>query len=167
MCFSSGPVSYHFGGPNVPAPTGRSHRKDAVRQIIWYFDFISPYAYFGLHELERLGAGVRIEYRPVLFAGLLNHWGQRGPAEIPPKRTWTYRWCTWHAAQRGIPSHKRAINSAAHDQDVERSIGQSGQIALHLVAKAIRCQPNGRTSESGKRLNRLTNTSLYNAAFQP
>ena len=44
-----------------------------------------------------------IEYRPVLFAGLLNHWGQRGPAEIPGKRTWTYRWCTWYAAQRGIP----------------------------------------------------------------
>jgi 2-hydroxychromene-2-carboxylate isomerase len=46
---------------------------------------------------------VRIDYRPVLFAGLLNHWGQRGPAEIPGKRTWTYRWCTWYAAQRGIP----------------------------------------------------------------
>jgi 2-hydroxychromene-2-carboxylate isomerase len=34
---------------------------------------------------------------------LLNHWGQRGPAEIPGKRTWTYRWCTWYAAQHGIP----------------------------------------------------------------
>ena len=39
----------------------------------------------------------------MLFAGLLNHWGQRGPAEIPGKRTWTYRWCTWYAAQHGIP----------------------------------------------------------------
>jgi 2-hydroxychromene-2-carboxylate isomerase len=74
-----------------------------MRQVNWYFDFISPYSYFGLYELERLDAGVRVEYRPVLFAGLLNHWGQRGPAEIPGKRTWTYRWCTWHAAQRGIP----------------------------------------------------------------
>jgi 2-hydroxychromene-2-carboxylate isomerase len=74
-----------------------------VRQVNWYFDFISPYAYFGLFELERLGSDVRVGYRPVLFAGLLNHWGQRGPAEIPGKRTWTYRWCTWYAAQRGIP----------------------------------------------------------------
>jgi 2-hydroxychromene-2-carboxylate isomerase len=74
-----------------------------VRQVNWYFDFISPYAYFGLFELERLGSDVRVDYRPVLFAGLLNHWGQRGPAEIPGKRTWTYRWCTWYAAQRGIP----------------------------------------------------------------
>ena len=74
-----------------------------MRQVNWYFDFISPYSYFGLLELQRLGGDVRIDYRPVLFAGLLNHWGQRGPAEIPGKRTWTYRWCTWYAAQRGIP----------------------------------------------------------------
>jgi len=74
-----------------------------MRQANWYFDFISPYSYFGLFELERFGADVRIDYRPVLFAGLLNHWGQRGPAEIPGKRAWTYRWCTWYAAQRGIP----------------------------------------------------------------
>jgi 2-hydroxychromene-2-carboxylate isomerase len=74
-----------------------------MRQANWYFDFISPYSYFGLFELERLGSQVRIDYRPVLFAGLLNHWGQRGPAEIPGKRTWTYRWCTWYAAQHGIP----------------------------------------------------------------
>src|SRR5262245_32011986 len=71
-------------------------------QANWYFDFVSPYAYFGLYELKRLGPNVRVAYRPVLFAGLLNHWGQHGPAEIPGKRTWTYRWCTWHAAQRGI-----------------------------------------------------------------
>jgi 2-hydroxychromene-2-carboxylate isomerase len=73
-----------------------------MRQVNWYFDFISPYSYFGIYELERHGADVRIEYRPVLFAGLLDHWGQRGPAEIPGKRTWTYRWCTWYAAQHRI-----------------------------------------------------------------
>jgi 2-hydroxychromene-2-carboxylate isomerase len=39
----------------------------------------------------------------VLFAGLLNHWGQKGPAEIPAKRRWTYRWCTWWAKELGIP----------------------------------------------------------------
>ena len=42
-------------------------------------------------------------YKPVLFAGLLNHWGQKGPAEIPAKRRWTYRWCTWWAQSLGIP----------------------------------------------------------------
>jgi 2-hydroxychromene-2-carboxylate isomerase len=39
----------------------------------------------------------------VLFAGLLNHWGQKGPAEIPAKRRWTYRWCTWWAQDLGVP----------------------------------------------------------------
>ena len=39
----------------------------------------------------------------MLFAGLLNHWGQKGPAEIPAKRQWTYRWCTWWAGELGLP----------------------------------------------------------------
>jgi 2-hydroxychromene-2-carboxylate isomerase len=39
----------------------------------------------------------------VLFAGLLNHWGQKGPAEIPAKRRWTYRWCQWWALELGVP----------------------------------------------------------------
>jgi len=42
-------------------------------------------------------------YKPVLLAGLLEHWGQKGPAEVPVKRRWTYRWCTWWARELGIP----------------------------------------------------------------
>jgi 2-hydroxychromene-2-carboxylate isomerase len=71
-------------------------------RIEWYFDFISPYAYLALADVERL-AGVQVRYRPILFAALLNHWAHKGPAEIPTKRVWTYRWCTWLAAQRDIP----------------------------------------------------------------
>jgi 2-hydroxychromene-2-carboxylate isomerase len=73
-----------------------------MRRVTWYFDFISPYAYFGLHTLERLGANVEVQYEPVLLAGLLNHWGQKGPAEIPPKRVWTYRSCVWWAKQNNV-----------------------------------------------------------------
>lgn len=69
--------------------------------VDWYFDFVSPYSYICLHRLEEIAAP--IAYRPVLFAGLLQHWGQKGPAEIPAKRRWTYRWCTWWAGQLGIP----------------------------------------------------------------
>ena len=43
-----------------------------------------------------------MNFKPVLFAGLLNHFGQKGPAEIPAKRRWTYRWCTWWARELGI-----------------------------------------------------------------
>ena len=69
--------------------------------VDWYFDFVSPYSYICLHRLKELDAP--IVYKPVLFAGLLNHWGQKGPAEIASKRRWTYRWCTWSAGELGIP----------------------------------------------------------------
>lgn len=69
--------------------------------IDWYFDFVSPYAYLGLHRLKEVKH--RIRYRPVLFAGLLKHWGQKGPAEIPAKRKWTYRSCDWQARKLGLP----------------------------------------------------------------
>jgi 2-hydroxychromene-2-carboxylate isomerase len=39
----------------------------------------------------------------VLFAGLLQQFGQKGPAEIGPKRRWTYRWCQWSAERLGLP----------------------------------------------------------------
>ena len=69
--------------------------------VDWYFDFVSPFSYIALHRLHELHAPVT--YKPVLFAGLLQHWGQKGPAEIPAKRKWTYRWCTWWAKELGIP----------------------------------------------------------------
>ena len=52
----------------------------------WYFDFVSPFAYLQLMDFKRLPDSLGIRYRPVLFAGLLGHWGQKGPAEIPDKR---------------------------------------------------------------------------------
>ena len=74
-----------------------------MRTLTWHFDFVSPFAYICLHRLKELPPGIEIEYRPVLFAGLLGHWGQKGPAEIASKRRYTYRWCTWWAQRLGIP----------------------------------------------------------------
>jgi 2-hydroxychromene-2-carboxylate isomerase len=76
--------------------------------IDWYFDFVSPYSYIALHRLNELP--VSVTYKPVLFAGLLNHWGQKGPAEIPAKRKWTYRSCVWEAHKRGIPLRFPALH---------------------------------------------------------
>jgi 2-hydroxychromene-2-carboxylate isomerase len=39
----------------------------------------------------------------VLFAALLDANGQKGPAEISAKRTFTYRFVVWQARQWGIP----------------------------------------------------------------
>jgi len=68
----------------------------------WYFDFVSPFAYLQSEQLALLGPKVVIRYRPVLFAGLLAAHGQKGPAEIPAKRTFTYRHVLWLARRQGI-----------------------------------------------------------------
>ncbi|MES1947543.1 DSBA oxidoreductase [Salinisphaera sp. C84B14] len=73
-----------------------------TRTIDWYFDFISPFAYFAWQRLPELATDATITYRPILLAGLLSHHGQKGPAEIGPKRRWTYRWCAWHAREHGL-----------------------------------------------------------------
>lgn len=70
--------------------------------VTWYFDFISPFAYLQWQEVKRMEQ-CRIEYRPILLAGLLNHHAHKGPAEIPSKRRFTYRHVQWRAAQKGIP----------------------------------------------------------------
>ena len=69
----------------------------------WYFDFISPFSYLQSELLGTLGPRAELRYRPVLFAGLLAARGQKGPAEIPGKREFTYRFCIWQAKRLGIP----------------------------------------------------------------
>jgi len=81
--------------PSVSAP-------DRVR-VSWVFDVISPFAYLAYPRLQELPAGVELELVPVLFAALLDHFGQRGPAEIPAKRRFTYRFVVWRARQLGLP----------------------------------------------------------------
>ena len=72
-------------------------------KVSWVFDLISPYAYLALKQLPLLPAGAQLELVPVLFAGLLNHFGQVGPAEIPSKRRFTYRFVVWRARKMGVP----------------------------------------------------------------
>jgi 2-hydroxychromene-2-carboxylate isomerase len=73
--------------------------------IEFWFDFISPYAYLAWHRVHAVAQahGRELVYRPVLFAGLLNHWGQLGPAEIPPKREFVFRQVSRRAAALGVP----------------------------------------------------------------
>ena len=69
----------------------------------WYFDFISPFAYLASERLATLAPVIRVRYRPVLFAGLLAANGHKGPAEIPSKRVFTYRFVVWQAGKLNIP----------------------------------------------------------------
>src|SRR2546421_11156095 len=76
--------------------------KDLVK-VSWVFDVISPFAYLAFPQLSRLPAHVDVEFVPVLLAGLLRHFGQLGPAEIPSKRRFTYRFALWRAPPLGLP----------------------------------------------------------------
>lgn len=75
-----------------------------MKHITFYLDFISPYAYLAFEKLPEVlqGHSYGVTYKPVLFAGLLKHHGQLGPAEIAGKREWTYRQVMWLAAEQGI-----------------------------------------------------------------
>lgn len=73
------------------------------RQADWYFDYVSPYPYLQMSRFPELPDDLVVRPRPVLFAALLNHWGHKGPAEIPAKRRQTYLYTRWLADRRGLP----------------------------------------------------------------
>lgn len=69
--------------------------------VSWYFDFVSPFSYLQWQQVKAMKDG-QIEYRPLLFAALLNHHGHKGPGEIPDKRLFSYRHIQWRADRAGI-----------------------------------------------------------------
>lgn len=74
-----------------------------MKEIHFYFDFISPYAWLAFQALPKALEGIshRVHYHPVVFGAMLKHHGQLGPAEMPGKREWTYRQVMWLAKQQG------------------------------------------------------------------
>ncbi len=79
-------------------------------RTIWYFDFISPFAYLQLPRIRELAKAHPITPCPIVLGAVLHHHGQLGPAEIPQKRQFTYRMVQWLAESSGIelcfpPSH--------------------------------------------------------------
>jgi 2-hydroxychromene-2-carboxylate isomerase len=69
----------------------------------WYFDFISPFAWLQLPKVLALRERIAVRPVPILFAAVLDQHGQLGPAEIPGKRGFTYRFVQWQAAQQNRP----------------------------------------------------------------
>ncbi|WP_026375016.1 2-hydroxychromene-2-carboxylate isomerase [Aestuariibacter salexigens] len=72
-------------------------------QINWYFDIISPFAYLQWQRIKPMVKQGKVQPVPILFAGVLNHIGHLGPAEIPSKRTFVYQHSMWLADRQGIP----------------------------------------------------------------
>jgi len=73
-----------------------------MKSATFYYDVISPFSYLFLKEIERSPLPLALTMQPVLFAALLKANDNKGPAEIEAKRSFTYRYCVWYAAQRGF-----------------------------------------------------------------
>jgi 2-hydroxychromene-2-carboxylate isomerase len=76
-----------------------------MKTITFHFDFISPFAYLAFEKLPETLAGLsyHIRYKPVFLGPLLRHHGLLGPAEVGPKRDWTYRHVLWLGHAHEIP----------------------------------------------------------------
>jgi 2-hydroxychromene-2-carboxylate isomerase len=106
-----------------------------MKTLTFWFDPISPFAYLAFEQLPQAleGCSYIVDYQPVLFAGLLAHWGQKGPAEIEPKRAWTFRHVAWLAHQQGVALSAPAVHPFN---------------PLPLLRLAVACGPNRRVVEA-------------------
>ena len=110
-----------------------------MKRVVVYLDFVSPYAYLAFERLPQAleGLSYAVEYRPILFAGLLRHWGQKGPAEIEPKRAWTFRQVHWLAHRHGI----------AIDTPLQHPFNPLAQLRLLVACAPAGGTPNRRACE--------------------
>jgi 2-hydroxychromene-2-carboxylate isomerase len=101
-----------------------------MKHITCYLDFISPYAYLAFEKLPEalMGHSYSVTYQPILLGALLKHHGQLAPAEIAPKRDWTYRQVLWLARTHGVDLQM----PASHPYN-----------PLPLLRLAVACQPQG------------------------
>ena len=78
-------------------------RMGSKMNATFYYDIISPFAYFYVKQRQRLADKLDIKPVPILLGGLLRATENKGPAEIVPKRPHTYLYCTWQAEKLGVP----------------------------------------------------------------
>ena len=113
-----------------------------MKHITFHFDVISPYAYLAFEKLPEAlkGLSYRVDYRPVLFAAFLKHHGQLGPAEIAPKRDWTYRQVLWLAHAHGIPMQLPAAHpfNPLGALRLALACGQDGLVNRHVAETVLR-----------------------------
>lgn len=76
-----------------------------MKDLNFYFDFLSPFSYFAWVKLEDLKQKneFKIHYKPVALGPLLNHWQIKGPGEVTPKREFLLKQCLRFSAKNNIP----------------------------------------------------------------
>lgn len=112
-----------------------------MKQITFYLDFLSPYAYLAFERLPEVlqGLSYELRYQPVLLPGLLAHFGQKGPAEIESKRAWTYRHIAWLAHRHGVPLRMPAVHpfNPLHLLRLALAAAQPGALPNRWVCEQI------------------------------
>lgn len=106
-----------------------------MKPLTWYFDVISPFAYLQSTQLTRLTPHAHITFKPLVFAGLLQHFGNIGPAEIAPKRQWTFEHVAWTAHSLGVPLNP-PVAHPFNPVSILRAIVAAGSTA-HAVRTAF------------------------------
>jgi len=83
-----------------------------MKRIVFHLDPISPFVHLAFMRLPEALAGTHheVQIRPVLFGAMLKTLANKGPAEIEPKRQWTFRHVAWLAAQHGIVMQVPAVH---------------------------------------------------------
>lgn len=76
-----------------------------MKEMSFYFDFISPFSYFAWLKLKPMAQelGVKVEMKPVALGPLLNHWQIKGPGEVTPKREFLLKQMLRYAETNNIP----------------------------------------------------------------
>ena len=74
-------------------------------QVEFYFDYVSPMSYFGLHRVLDLQArtGCEIVWRPMFLGGVMKATGNRPPGVVEAKRNYYFVDTVRHAHKFGLP----------------------------------------------------------------
>ena len=122
-----------------------------MQRVIFDFDVISPYAYLAFERLPAALEGIshHVEYRPLLFAGLLKAWGNTAPVDVAPKKAWLFRQCAWIAERDGIafrPPTPHPFNPLALLRLLVASVpagGHPNRRAVELVYRHVWARDGG------------------------
>lgn len=106
-----------------------------MKTVVFHFDVISPFAWLAFERLPQALEGIHhaVDYRPVVFGAMLKQHAHKGPAEIEPKRQWTFRHVAWLAHQQGTTL---------------QTPEQHPFNPLPLLRLAVACGPNRRVVEA-------------------
>lgn len=135
-----------------------------MKNLIFSFDFVSPYAYLAAERVEELARrhDCRVIWRPVLLAAVLSHNQQLGPAEIPDKRTYTFKNILRIAHDEGLalqPPPGHPFNPLLPLRIA--GLRPEGELILHLFRA---CWKDGRAIDTAPALQGLMDEDTLRAA---